>query len=51
MVPMNINRYDPFLINTLDTFVRWVNMLTMYTPRIVVYLLHAAGEYCILLML
>ena len=25
---MNINRYIPFLMNTLDTIVRWGNLLT-----------------------
>ena len=48
--PMNINCYVPFLINTLDTIVRWVK----YAISVVTtssHHLHAAGEYFILLML
>ena len=47
-LPMNINRYDPFLINMLD-------MLRVKIYKVVTtsnsYLLHTAGKYCILLIL
>ena len=51
-IPININRYVPFLMNMLDTIVRerlicWLSS----TLLAVVYLLHATGEYCILIML
>lgn len=47
---MNTNGYLSILINTLDTIVSGGNMLSS-SPLVVVYLLHAAGKYCILLML
>ena len=47
---MKINRYVLFLINTLETIVKGLNVLSKYSLEVVVYLLHAAGEYCILLM-
>ena len=43
---MNINVSVPFLINTSDSIVRGFS-----TPQAMVYLLHAAGKYCILFML
>ena len=42
-LPMNINGYILLLISMLDTIIR--------AEKKVVYLLHAAGKYCILLML
>ena len=47
---MNINEYVPVLINALDTIVGGGNVLSS-SPLAVGYLLHAASEYCILLML
>ena len=46
---MNINGYIP-IRTTLDTIERGGNMLSS-SPLTVGYLLHATGEYCILLML
>ena len=48
---MNINRYVPILINTLDTIVRWVIRLTNNSPLTMVSIFPAAGKYWILLML
>ena len=50
-IPMNINGYVPILINTSDSIIRVGNMPTKWFTLAVGYLLHAAGEYCILLML
>ena len=46
---MSINGYVPFLINLLDTIVRGETCEVVTTSSC--YLLHAAGEYSILLML
>ena len=47
-LPMNINGYVPFLINRLETIVRGGKMLTKLFTISSDYLLHVAGEYCIL---
>ena len=50
-IPMNINGYTSFLINTLETIERWGLICWLNsTPLKMVYLLHATGKYCILLM-
>ena len=47
---MNINGYVSFLINMLNTMggVKYANLVVTMSSG---YLLHAAGKYCILLML
>ena len=49
---MNNNGYVPILINTLGTIVSgWGGNMLSSTPLVVDYLLHTAGDFCILLML
>ena len=51
---MNINGYVPILINTFDTIVVVVVVVGNFADLVTTNcgdLLHAAGEYCILLML